>query len=195
MSGRATREDIVEAADGLFYRRGFDHTSFADIADAVRISRGNFYYYFKTKDEILDAVIERRLRNTRAMLDHWEIAGETPIARLRSFIDMLIVNRTDIKRYGCPVGTLCTELAKLNHAAQGDAKALFTLFRVWLRRQFELLGRKADADELAMHLLMRSQGVATLATAFHDEAFIRHEVQQMHAWLDTSLVSPKTRKR
>lgn len=195
MSGKATREDIVEAADGLFYRHGFDHTSFADIAEAVRISRGNFYYYFKTKDEILDAVIARRLTKTRAMLDQWEMAGDTPAARLRSFIDMLIANRIDIKRYGCPVGTLCTELAKLGHAAKDDAKALFTLFRVWLHRQFELLGRKADADELAMHLLMRSQGVATLATAFHDEAFIRHEVQQMHAWLDVCVASSKSKKR
>ncbi|QDO99007.1 TetR/AcrR family transcriptional regulator [Ferrovibrio terrae] len=195
MSEQGTRAEIVEAADGLFYRRGYDHTSFADIAAAVRISRGNFYYHFKTKDEILDAVIARRLVNTRAMLDQWEIAGTTPVARLRSFIDMLIVNRTDIKRYGCPVGTLCTELAKLGHVAKDDAKALFTLFRVWLRRQFELLGRKADADVLAMHLLMRSQGVATLATAFHDEAFMRQEVHQMHAWLDACLVPSKTKKR
>jgi TetR/AcrR family transcriptional repressor of nem operon len=195
MSGKATRDDIVEAADGLFYRHGFDHTSFADIAEAVRISRGNFYYYFKTKDEILDAVIERRLTQTRAMLDQWEISGDTPAARLRSFIDMLIANRTDIKRYGCPVGTLCTELAKLGHVAKDDAKALFSLFRVWLRRQFELLGRKTDADELAMHLLMRSQGVATLATAFQDEVFIRHEVQQMHAWLDACLTPSKTKTR
>ncbi len=52
-----------------------------------------------------------------------------------------------------------------------------------MRRQFTLLGRKADADELAMHLLARSQGVATLASAFHDEKFIKEEVQQMCEWL------------
>lgn len=195
MGEKATRDDIVEAADVLFYRHGYDHTSFADIAAAVRISRGNFYYYFKTKDEILDSVIARRLAGTRAMLDQWEVEGDTPVARLRSFIDMLISNRTDIKRYGCPVGTLCTELAKLDHAAKDDAKALFTLFRVWLRRQFERLGCKAEADELAMHLLMRSQGVATLANAFRDEAFIRHEVGQMHAWLDACVTASKIKKR
>lgn len=195
MPEQRTKDHIIAAADQLFYQQGYEHTSFADIADAVQISRGNFYYHFKTKDEILDAVIERRLTDTRAMLERWEIAGDTPAARIRSFIDMLIANRAAIKRHGCPVGTLCTELAKLGHAAQEDAKALFALFRVWLCRQFELLGRKADADELAMHLLARSQGVATLANAFHEEAFIRHEVGQMHAWLDTYVASPKTRKR
>ena len=183
MSEKTTRDHIVEAADQLFYRQGYEHTSFSDIADAVQISRGNFYYHFKTKDEILDAVIKVRLANTRKMLEQWEIDGETPENRIRSFINILIMNRTKIKRHGCPVGTLCSELAKLNHTSQAEANKLFTLFRSWLRRQFTLLGHKADADELAMHLLARSQGVATLANAFHDEKFIKQEVKQMCDWL------------
>ena len=185
MSDKTTRDHIVEAADQLFYRHGYEHTSFADIAEAVQISRGNFYYHFKTKDDILDAVITVRLANTRKMLEQWEIEGERPADRIRSFIHILIANRAKIKRYGCPVGTLSTELAKLNHASQAEANRLFTLFRTWLRRQFTLLGRKADADELAMHLLARSQGVATLANAFHDEKFIKHEVKQMCDWLNS----------
>ena len=184
MRHQTTRDQIIEAADRLFYRQGYEHTSFSDIADAVRISRGNFYYHFKTKDEILDAVIDARLAYTRAMLDQWERDGRTPADRIRSFIHILIANRADIKRFGCPVGTLTAELAKLDHVSKAEANKLFTLFRTWLRRQFTLLGHKTDADELAMHLLARSQGVATLAAAFHDEKFIRQEVRQMCAWLD-----------
>lgn len=195
MSDKATRDHIVEAAERLFYQRGYEHTSFADIADVVRISRGNFYYHFKSKDEILDAVIEARLANTRRMLERWEIEGREPADRIRSFIHILLANRADIKRYGCPVGTLCSELAKLNHAAQGEANKLFTLFRTWLRRQFALLGRADDADTLAMHVLARSQGVATLANAFHDETFIRREVAQMCDWLDALTRSARQNAR
>lgn len=184
MAGKSTRERIVEAADELFYQRGYEHTSFADISDAVNISRGNFYYHFKIKDEILDTVIAKRLSDRSEMLDRWEIEGETPLERIRSFINILIVNRKMIEQYGCPIGTLSTELAKLNHDAQGEANGLFTLFRTWLRHQFKALGCEADADALAMHLLARSQGVATLANAFQDEAFVRHEVDQMCVWLD-----------
>jgi len=184
MSHQKTRDHIIEAADKLFYRQGYERTSFSDIANVVQISRGNFYFHFKTKDEILGAVINRRLAETRKMLGKWEIEGKAPADRIRSFIDILIANRADIKRYGCPVGTLCTELAKLNHAAQPEANELFTLFKMWLRRQFVLLGRAADAGALAMHLLARSQGVAMLASAFHDDAFIKREVDQMRAWLD-----------
>lgn len=183
MSDKTTRDHIIAAADQLFYQQGYEHTSFAHIADAVQISRGNFYYHFKTKDEILDAVINVRLANTQKMLQQWETEGKQPGDRIRSFINMMIMNRSKIKQYGCPVGTLCTELAKLNHASQGEANKLFTLFRTWLRRQFTLLGCKNNADDLAMHLLARSQGVATLASAFHDEKFIKHEVQKMHDWL------------
>lgn len=187
MKPKTTRDHIVEAADRLFYEKGYDHTSFADIAREVNISRGNFYHHFKTKDEILGVVIKRRLESTRTMLSEWEHEGETPLERIRSFINILVMNRVKIKSFGCPVGTLCTELSKLDHGSQEEANQLFTLFRVWLRRQFTALGCVDNADQLAMHLLARSQGVATLAQAFHDDAFIDTEVKAMHAWLESSL--------
>jgi TetR/AcrR family transcriptional repressor of nem operon len=189
ISVTTTREQIIEAADRLFYRQGYEHTSFAHIADAVQISRGNFYHHFKSKDEILDAVIAQRLANTQQMLDGWERAGEHPRERIRSFIHLLIANRAPIQRYGCPVGTLCTELAKLNHDSRAEANGLLSLFRAWLRRQFSLLGREADADALALHVLAWSQGVATLANAFHDEKFIREEVRGMVEWLASCVES------
>src|SRR5690349_25044274 len=104
MSGKSTREQIVAVADRLFYQQGYEHTSFSDIASAVQISRGNFYHHFQAKDEILDAVIEARLTDTRNMLARWEREGKRPADRIRSFIHILIANRADIQRYGCPVG-------------------------------------------------------------------------------------------
>jgi AcrR family transcriptional regulator len=184
MGASDTRRHIIEAADRLFYENGFEATSFADIAKAVGLSRGNFYYHFKTKDEILGAVIALRMAKTQAMLDAWEEDAPTPAERIRSFIHILIMNRAKIMAYGCPVGTLCNELAKLDHVSKDDAAKLFTHFRHWLARQFAALGREADADTLALHILMRSQGVATLATALRDEGFIRREVEAMDAWLD-----------
>lgn len=178
-----TRDHIVEAADSLFYRQGYEHTSFADIAEAVKISRGNFYYHFKTKDEILDAVIDLRLANTSKMLQRWENEAEHPAERIKSYVYILLTNWSKIKYFGCPVGTLCSELAKLNHGSQEQASKVFTLFRAWLRRQFTLLGHKNNADMLAMHVLAWSQGVATLASTFHDEKFVRKEIKHICEWL------------
>ena len=183
MTNKATRDHIIEAADELFYQQGFDHTSFSDIAASVKISRGNFYYHFKSKDEILDAVIDLRLANTKKMLEQWEKDGTQPIDRITSFIHILITNQANILLYGCPVGTLTSELAKLDHKSHAEANHIFSLFRAWLRKQFIELGHGSRADALAMHFLARSQGVATLASAFQDATFIEQEVQQMCDWL------------
>lgn len=192
MQPTTTREQIIQAADDLFYRQGYEHTSFANIADAVRISRGNFYHHFRTKDEILAAVVERRLAGTRAMLQRWEAMSPQPAKRIGSFIRMMVANRADIRRFGCPVGTLCTELAKLQHPSRDEANEIFSVFREWLREQFVQLGHEEGADRLAMHLLARSQGVATLANAFDSEAFIRQEVADMEAWLKAC--TPRARR-
>lgn len=184
MPASDTRAAIVEAADRLFYETGFASTSFADIAAAVKLSRGNFYYHFKSKDEILAAVIALRLERTRKLLAQWEDEGDDAEARILSFVGILITNRAKIMRFGCPVGTLCNELAKLDHAAGADAARLFELFRDWLARQFRALEHGEDeAARLAMHLLARSQGVATLASSIGDEAFIDAEVAEMRGFV------------
>lgn len=178
-----TRSQIVAAADELFYRHGYEHTSFANIADAVRISRGNFYYHFKSKDEILDAVIQYRLSGTRTMLDEWE-RYDDPADRIKCYIRIVLTNWTTIRDFGCPVGTLCTELTKLDHTAHRQATGVFTMFRNWLVLQFRSLGFTRNADALAMHVLAWSQGVATLGNSFRDQRFVQREVRQICKWLD-----------
>ena len=190
MPTQTTRERIVQEADVLFYEGGFEATSFAEIASAVGISRGNFYHHFKTKDAILDAVIDRRMDATRAMLDGWQTQCSGPRERILSFIQILITNRAKIMAFGCPVGTLSSELTKLDHVAQGRAAEILGLFRDWLTGQFRALGAGDRAESLALHLLAWSQGVAVMATAFHDESFIRNEVAGIELWLSTLQDNP-----
>jgi AcrR family transcriptional regulator len=180
---KSTRDRIVEAADRLFYERGYEHTSFTDISEAVGIARGNFYFHFKSKDDILNAVIQRRLSNVQSIIDNWDVESKTPEERIRRLIKNLVDTSAQIKRYGCPVGTLCSELAKLGHPSRGEANKLFTLFRTWLHKQFVLLGREQDADDLAVHVLVLSQGVSTLASAFRDEEILVREAVRIDDWL------------
>ena len=187
MDSYGTRGQIVRAADELFYHKGFEHTSFSDIASAVRISRGNFYYHFKSKDEILAAVIEMRLAERRNLLRQWEAMERSPAGRIRCYIRIVIDNQREIERSGCPVGTLTTELSKLGHASRWPAVEIFTLFRDWLREQFEALGRHSDADSLAMHVIAVSQGIATLSNAYKDRDFVEREVDQLCAWVDAQM--------
>lgn len=179
-----TRDRILQKADELFYQQGFEYTSFSNIADAVQISRGNFYYHFKAKDEILDAVIRLRVKKTQDILDNWSRQFSDPKARIQAFINIMMMNKTLISQYGCPVGTLCSELAKINHDALEAAQELFLLFRHWLANEFSQLGFIKNGDDLAVHLLAMSQGVATMAATFRDEKLIRQQVKMLHNWLN-----------
>lgn len=53
------KNEILDAANELFNRKGFDGTSISDILEKVGIARGTLYYHFKSKEEIMDALIER----------------------------------------------------------------------------------------------------------------------------------------
>jgi len=181
----ATRKQIIDTADALFYAQGYAQTSFADIAAAVKISRGNFYYHFKTKDEILDAVIDKRLADREAMLASWDETAEDPAKRIACFIRIVIVNKAKIMAYGCPVGTLTSELAKLDHASKEKANQIMALFRDWLDRQFRELGCGSKSEDHALRVLGWSQGVATLAQAFKNEAYVQREVAEVLEWLNT----------
>jgi AcrR family transcriptional regulator len=185
MKASETRQQIVDAADALFYGQGYTQTSFADIAAAVKISRGNFYYHFKTKDQILDAVIDKRLADREELLARWDETADDPAKRIACFIRIVIVNQAKIMSYGCPVGTLTSELTKLDHASKEKANQIMALFRDWLTRQFEDLGCGSKSSDHALRVLGWSQGVATLAQAFKDEAYVHREVADILAWLDT----------
>lgn len=185
--GEQTRTGIVEAARNLFYRKGYHHTSFTDIVEEAGVVRGNVYHYFKTKDDLLGAVIEQHLAEYKALLETWEQEKTTPLKRLKRFARMLIARSDDLSQFGCPIGTLSTELGKNPTSEPNPARALLDLFKDWLTRQFILMGFGGDAEKLALHLLGRAQGISILTHVYRDTDWLADEVKQMEVWL-TSLV-------
>jgi len=182
--GEKTRADIVESARQLFYEHGYDATSFSRIVDATGLFRGNIYHYFKTKDEILEAVVERYLDDYRALLTKWEREHGDPRARLRAFVTMIAGRKSDLVEYGCPIGSLNTELGKERRDLQQEARALFDLFQSWLAARFVELGHADEADRLALHLLGRVQGIALIAHVYRDRKFLEREIRQLGEWID-----------
>ena len=182
--GESVRREIVEAANRLFYQRGYNQTSFSDIAQASWIPRGNFYYYFKTKDDILAAVIDVRLESIRAMLAAWDAAEQNPRLRLKRFVQMILGSEKDLLRYGCPMGSLNIELGKAQPALKAKAKKMFDLFIDWLANQFAAMGHQ-HATRLAMEVMARAQGVAVLVQVYGDREFLLTQFQEFDAWIES----------
>ncbi|MGB5639218.1 MAG: TetR/AcrR family transcriptional regulator [Sedimenticolaceae bacterium] len=179
-----TRQRIVEAANRLFYHQGYNQTSFSDVVQAANVPRGNIDYYFKTKDEILEAAINYRTGRISQMLEHWNGSYHTPIERLQRFIDILSDSADAIMRYGCPMGTLNTELGKGQGDLQQQAENLFKVFESWLSDQFAELGYAGRAHELALRLMSYGQGISVMAHVHNDPGFLRREKERLHRWVD-----------
>lgn len=180
--GDGNRQRIIDAADNLFYRRGYNQTSFQDISDATGIPRGNFYYYFKTKDEILDAVVSSRVTDISDMLKNCEAQTTDARERLMLFTNMLQYKREDIVQSGCPVGSLSSELAKDAPELQGKSQQAFTLMRDWIKQQLDTLG-VGNTDNLAMDLLAKLQGVSIMGCAFKDAEYLDRSHQEIKEWI------------
>lgn len=89
------KEEILDAAEKLFGMKGFDNTSTGDILDAVGIARGTLYYHFKSKEDILDGVIERM--TNRLLEDAKEIARNKERPVLERFTKAIMALNVESK--------------------------------------------------------------------------------------------------
>jgi TetR/AcrR family transcriptional regulator, transcriptional repressor for nem operon len=176
------RTRLLQAAEKTTYRYGFGSAAIADIAKEARVPLGNVYYYFKTKDEIGDAIIDLRVSRFRRLLQELDKA-ESPKERLCGFVQIKIKNRETLARSGCPVGTLCSELHKNGGAVAKKSTILFAEALAWMETQFKALGKGADSRGLAVHLLSATQGVSVLAHIFHDPDMIEMEAARLKQWI------------
>jgi TetR/AcrR family transcriptional regulator, transcriptional repressor for nem operon len=176
------RTRLLRAAEKTTYRYGFGSTAIADIAKAARIPLGNIYYYFKTKNEIGNAIVNLRVSRFRKLLRELDKA-DSPAERLCGFVQIKIKNREGLARSGCPIGSLCTELQKHGGAAAKKSRVLFAEALAWMEVQFRALGKGDDSRGLAIHLLSATQGVSVLAHTFHDPSMIEMEARRLKQWI------------
>src|ERR1700724_4421650 len=178
------RTRLIETATKLAYGRGFRETSLADIAEAARVPVGNVYYYFKTKEELAEAVVERRLEEFRAARADWDRLS-SPKERLLAFVESVHRNREQLAHGGCPLGGLCTELHKEGGALAKKFAALFNEPMRWIEEQFRAVGHEKDSRELAVHLFSAFQGMAAVGLATNDPGGVVMETKRLKDWIGT----------
>ena len=177
------RERLIAAARQVLHEQGVETTTLADIAAVAEVPVGNVYYYFKTKDELVAAAIDAHaqdVQTTLASLDR----HRTPKARLKAFVRMLVDQRELTARYGCPQGTLCSELDKRDDGLASACAELIRLPIDWTERQFRSMGRR-DARDLAVALIAAYQGIALLTNTLRDPELMTREGRRLERWIDS----------
>src|SRR6202162_4060932 len=178
------RSQLVSAAVSLAYQNGFGATSLADIAREAKVPLGHVYYYFKTKDEIGDAIVEWRLEQLSAQRQRWNEAG-SPKDRLCACVQAVLENKDFLAQYGCAGGTLCSGLHKAGGSVATRATEILAQHLAWIEGQFRALGKGKDSKGLALHLLSAMQGVSVLAHTFHDSGLVATETKRLKSWIQS----------
>jgi TetR/AcrR family transcriptional regulator, transcriptional repressor for nem operon len=177
------RERLIEGARQLLHAQGVEATTLADIAEAADVPVGNVYYYFKTKDELVASAVAAHAEEVATALAALE-RHRTPKARLKAFIHMLAEQRELTARYGCPQGSLCSELDKRDDDIARSCAELMRLPIDWAEQQFRGMGRR-DAAELAVALIASYQGIALLTNTFRDPELMSREGRRLERWIDS----------
>jgi TetR/AcrR family transcriptional repressor of nem operon len=177
------RERLVEGARLVLHQQGVEKTTLADIAQAADVPVGNVYYYFKTKDELVQAAIDAHAHDIQMMLASFD-RHRSPKARLKAFVRALTDQRELAARYGCPHGTLCSELDKREDGLDRAAAKLMQLSIDWAERQFRLLGRR-DARDLGVAMIAAYQGISLLTNTFREPELMVREARRLERWIDS----------
>jgi TetR/AcrR family transcriptional regulator, transcriptional repressor for nem operon len=177
------RERLVSAATQLLHRQGIERTTLADIAKAADVPAGNVYYYFKTKDEVVAAVIDehaRQVDTTLALIDRRHRSAKS---RLKAFVQEFTAQSEIVAKYGCPLGSLCSELGKRGQQSSLPAAVLMRGPIAWAEVQFRSLGRP-DAHDLAVDLMAAYEGSALLANTMGDPDVLSRAARRLNRWID-----------
>jgi TetR/AcrR family transcriptional repressor of nem operon len=177
------RERLVDSARQLIHEQGVHRTTLAEVAERADVPLGNVYYYFKTKDELVGAVVDRYKEQAAALIETFE-RHPSPQARLKALARNWADMREAVARHGCPMGTLCAELDKGETGLDREAAAVIALIIDWAEAQFRLLARR-DARDLAVALFSGIQGAALLANTFRDATILTGQTRHLERWIDT----------
>lgn len=177
------RERLTLAAAKLIHQQGFARTTLADIAVAAQVALGSVYYYFRSKDEIAAAIVAKRVADIDRLLLKKDRLPD-PRGRLEALVQVWVEDRDIDARYGCPIGSLCYELAKGRGALSGHAAAPMRALLDWCESQFRALGYKREAPTLALHLLASLQGISLIANSLGQPATITREAGYLKAWIN-----------
>lgn len=177
------RTRLIEAANRLIHQQGFNQTTLADIARESEVPLGNVYYYFKTKDEIGNALIEHRAIFYRGLIESWNRLAD-PKQRILALIQMVFEERAVLAQSGCPIGSLCQELHKERGPLAEKSATLLAAILSWAEQQFHLLGKGKESAGLALHLVSVLQGASLLAHAFNQPDLVARETTRLKEWIN-----------
>ncbi|RJP70737.1 MAG: TetR/AcrR family transcriptional regulator [Candidatus Abyssobacteria bacterium SURF_17] len=168
--GKLTRDRIVWTAAELFRKNGFHNTSLSQILKAARLTKGGFYFHFRSKEELGDAVIEY-------MREFWihnvleEVEKEKgALKKIERMFEIMIKTHEGNVFHGCALLAVLT--AEMMEVEQHFSERLRKIYANWKASIVEILGQgkreglfkeSVNPDSLALLIIGTLQGTTMMA--------------------------------
>jgi len=187
-----TRLTILHKAFELIYTKGYQTTSIDEIIATTQVTKGAFYYHFKTKDEMGVAIIEEILKPT--MQEHFikpTEASQNPIEDFYNMISYLLLEDPFLQvKYGCPVGNLTQEMTPWNTKFSEALAELVDLWKATIINSIEkgkesgLIRKDVVGEQVAFFILSGYWGIRNFGKLQNDNSSYLVYLKELNVYLN-----------
>ena len=189
----ATRSMILHKAFELIYVKGYQTTSIDDIIATTQVTKGAFYYHFKTKDEMGLAIINEVLKPTLASSFIEPLQGEQdPLNAIYNLMDSLLMKNEFLKvEYGCPASNFTQEMTPWNSEFN---KALNELTQEWTEaitatiergKKSDVIRKEVNAKQVTTFVLSGYWGIRNLGKLENSKKVYISYLKQLKIYLNS----------
>ena len=188
-----SRQDLLNAAQELMLAKGFGATSVDEICRKAKLTKGSFFHYFKSKDDLGAALLERFCCSTQAQMKECCSCQEKekdPLKRVESHIDFAIkMSKERVGTKGCLIGTFAQELSDTHPQIRSMCARAFRewgkLIAADLREAKAKYKTKANFDpqDLAQHFIAIIEGAEILAKAQGDKKIVKKSLEYFRDYI------------
>jgi TetR/AcrR family transcriptional repressor of nem operon len=147
-AGRSTREAIVVAATRLMHVRGYQNTSLDDVLRESGVGKGNFYYHFRSKEDLGYAILDQLVAGfiERTLEPCFSDTAGPRLGQIHCFLDRVQEAQRKLNCVGgCAMGNLALELSDVH---EGFRARLASVFTAWRARLTTALVQAQDRGEV-----------------------------------------------
>ncbi len=189
----STRERLIQAAIALFWEKGYAHTSTGDLLARAQANSGSFYYFFKSKEDLLLAVLDRYLVMLQpALLEPAWKGVSDPIERIFALLARYraLILQTECT-YGCPIGRLALEISpeqsEVHRRLALNFDAWAAAVRGCLEEGVHRLPGDVDHERLSKFVLAVMEGGVMLSRSHRSVEPFDAAVAELRAYFDRLL--------
>lgn len=188
-----TRQQLLSKGYELINKYGYHGTSIDKLISELKITKGSFYYHFKSKEDFTLTIIKEIISDniTRDFISPLQVKGNPIFILIDCLDEKFINNKRKLTATGSPLTNFITELSVINKTFKTELKKIvdkWTVALVLLIQEGKMNGQIAryiDSDASAMFIISAIEGIQTLRQLDANKGHYINFVQQLKLYINS----------